>query len=116
MLVVVVVLFLTGGFYISGLLFLATDTSPWFLRHVKASISFELYPGYFRLPYFCHAFRHRLYRKRYGFEWAFFTRRRFLLYAPSPIFLARFCDSDKGRNTLSRIFLCACLHRVVHSG
>ena len=41
---------------------------------------------------------------------------RFLPYAPSPTFLARFCDSDAGRNTPSRILLCACPHRVVPSG
>ena len=29
------------------------------------------------------------YRERYGFEWAFFTHRRFLPYAPSPTFLTQ---------------------------
>ena len=29
------------------------------------------------------------YRERYGFEWAFFTHRRFLPYAPSPTFYLR---------------------------
>ena len=53
---------------------------------------------------------------RYGFEWAFFTRRRFSPYAPSLTFLARFCDSNAGRYTPSRIFLCACPHRAVLSG
>ena len=38
-----VVVFLTGGFYLSGLLFLATSTPPWLLRPVKASTSSELY-------------------------------------------------------------------------
>ena len=57
MLVVVVVVFLTGGFYVSGLLFLATGTPPWLLRPVKAFTSSVLYPGYFRLLYFCQAFR-----------------------------------------------------------
>ena len=66
-------LFLTGGFYVSGLLFLATGTPPWLLRPVKASTSSELYPGYFRLLYFCQAFPSQFYRERYGFEWAFFT-------------------------------------------
>ena len=87
---VVVVVFLTGGFHISGLLFLAADTPPWLLRPVKASTSSELYPDYFRLLYFCQAFLSQFYRERYGFEWAFFTRRRFLPYAPSPTFLVRF--------------------------
>ena len=30
-----------------------------------------------------------IYRERYGFEWAFFTHRRFLPYAPSPTFLTQ---------------------------
>ena len=61
-------LFLTGGFYVSGLLFLATGTPPWLLRPVKASTSSELYPGYFRLLYFCQAFPSQFYRERYSFE------------------------------------------------
>ena len=117
---VVVVVFLTGGFYISGLLFLATGTPPWLLRPVKASTSAQLYPGYFRLFYFCQAFPSQFYRERYGSEWGIFTRRRFLPYAPSATFLARFCDhpccdSDAGRNTPSRIFLWPCHHQVVPS-
>ena len=64
---VVVVVFLTGGFYISGLLFLATGTPPWLLQSVKASTSSELYPGYFLLLYFCQAFPSQFYRERYGF-------------------------------------------------
>ena len=87
---VAVVVFLNGGFYVSGLLFLAIGTPPWLLRPVKASISSELYHGYFRLLYFCQAFSSHFYRERYGFEWAFFTHRRFLPYAPSPTFLAHF--------------------------
>ena len=86
MLVVVVVFYLTGAFYVSGLLFLATGTPPWLLRPVKASTSSELYPGYFWLLYFCQVFSSHFYRERYGFEWAFFTHRRFLPYAPSPTF------------------------------
>ena len=64
---VVVVVFLTGGFYISGLLFLATGTPPWLLQSVNASTSSELYPGYFLLLYFCQAFPSQFYRERYGF-------------------------------------------------
>ena len=52
MVVVVVVFYVTGGFYISRLLFLATGTLPWLLRPVKVSTGSELYPGYFRLLYF----------------------------------------------------------------
>ena len=33
------------------------------------------------------------YHERYGFEWAFFTHRRFLPYAPSPIFWLNLCLS-----------------------
>ena len=40
----------------------------------------------------------------------------FLPHAPSPAFLARFSDSDEGRNTPSRILVCACSPRVVPSG
>ena len=75
MLVVVAVFYLTGGFYVSGLLFLATGTPPWLLMPVKATSSSELYPGYFRFLYFLLGF----YCERYGLEWAFFTHRRFFL-------------------------------------
>ena len=70
-------------FHVSELLF-------WLHRPVNASTSSELYPGYFRLLYFCQAFPSQFYREHYGFEWAFFTHRRFLNYAPSLHFLARF--------------------------
>ena len=112
MLFVPVDVFLTGCFYFSGVLFLATGTPTQLLRPVKASTGSELYPGYFRLLYFFQAFPSHFYRDRYGFEWAFFTQRRFLPYALSPTFLARFCDSDAGRNTPFRILLLACTHRV----
>ena len=115
MLVVVVIVFLSGDFYISQLLFLATGTLPWLFRPVKAPTSSEPYPGYFWLLYFCQAFPSHFYRERYGFDWVFFTCRRFLPYAPSPTFLAHFCDSDAGRNTQSRISFCAYPHRVVSS-
>ena len=101
--------FYTGGFYISGILFLATGTPPWLLRPVKASTSSELYPGYFRLLYFCQVFSSQFYRKRYGFEWAFFIRKRFLPYAP-------FSHFGTFLWLRSRIFLYACPHRVVPSG
>ena len=39
---------------------------------------------------FARLFPTQLYRERYGFEWAFFTHRRFLPYAPSPSFLEQF--------------------------
>ena len=55
------------------------------------------------------------YCKCYSFDWAFFTHRRFLRRTPSP-YVGMFCDSDAGRNTPSRILLCACPHKVVPSG
>ena len=118
MLVVVVVVFLTGGFYVSGLLFHATGTPPWLFRSVKASTSSELYPGYFRLLCFCQAFPSQFYHERYGFERTFFTHRRFFTLQSFPTFLARFVTQmrDAGRNTPSRMLLCACPHRVVPSG
>ena len=115
MLVVVVVFYLTGGFYVSGLLFLAAGTPPWLLRPVKASIISELYPGCFWLLCICQAFPSQFYRERYDFEWAFFTHRRFSPCTPSARF-GTFCDSDVDRNTPSRIFLCSCPHRLVPSG
>ena len=48
--------FLTGGFYVSGLLFLATGTPPRPLRPIKASTVSEPYPGYFRLLSFLPGF------------------------------------------------------------
>ena len=77
-----------GGFYVSSLLFHTTDTPPQLLRTVKVSTSSELYPGYFRLLYFCQDFPSQFYRQRYDFEWTFFTHGRF--YASSPIFLEYF--------------------------
>ena len=56
MLVVVVLPY--WGFFISGLLFYATSTSPWLLRSAKASASSDLCLGYFQLlilPGFCGA-------------------------------------------------------------
>ena len=70
-------------FFIFRLLYHATGTPTWFLRLVKASTSSELYLGYFRLPLLF------IFRERYGFQWAFFTHRRFLPYAPFPTFLTQ---------------------------
>ena len=66
-----------------------------------------LYPGYFRLLYFFQAFLSHFYRERYGFEWVFFTHRRFLPCTSSP-HCGTFCDTDADRNTPFRILLCAC--------
>ena len=104
--------YLTGGFYISGLLFLATGTPPWLSGPWRPPPALSFYPGYFRLLCFYQAFPSQFYHKRHGFEWAFFTRRRFLPYASSPKSLARFVTQMRA----SKIFLCACPHRVVPSG
>ena len=45
----------------------------------------------------------------------FYPQAFFTLFSFSDIF-GTVCDSDVGRNTSSRILLCACLHRVVPSG
>ena len=84
-----------------------SDKPPWLLRALKAYTSSELYPGYFRLLYFCQAFPSHFYRERYSFERAFFTHRCFLPCTPSP-HCRTFGDSDAGRNTPSRTLLCAC--------
>ena len=110
---VVVIFYLTGAFYIYGLLFLAigfSGFSSWLLMLVKTSTSSEIYPGHFWLPYFCQAFLSHFYRKRYGFERAFFVP------CPSSPHFGTFCDSDAGRNTPSRILFCACPHRIAPSG
>ena len=108
--------YLTGGFYISGLLFFATGTPLWLLRPVKASTSSELYPGYFRLLYFCQAYSVTALTRALRF-WvgicypqAFLTLRSFI-----DIF-GTFCNSDAVGTPPSRIFLCACPHRVVPAG
>ena len=47
-----------------------------------------------------------------------FHRECFECFLPTVLFTPHsfVCDSDEGRNTPSRIFLCACPHRVVPSG
>ena len=67
MILVVVVVYLTGGFSVSGLLFLATGAPTWLLSPVRTSTSPELYPGYFRLLYFRQAFPLQFYLERYDF-------------------------------------------------
>ena len=65
---------------ISRLPYHVTDTPPWFLRTVKASTSSDSTPTTFDWLFFF------IYPRRYGFEWAFFTHRCFLPYAPSQHF------------------------------
>ena len=88
---VAVVVFLNGDFYISGLLFLAIGTPPWLLRPVKVSISSELYHGYFQLLYFCQAFSSGFFTASATvFVCAFFTHRCFFTLHSFPTFLVRF--------------------------
>ena len=107
---IIVVVFLTGSFYVSGLLFLATGTPPWLLRPVKASTSSELYPDYFWLPLLFHLPRALRFWVGVFYPQAFFTLRSFTNI------WGTFFDSDEGRNTPSRILLCAYPHKVVPSG
>ena len=104
------------SFYVSRVLIHVTSTPPWLLRPVKASTSSKLYPGYFRLLYFCQAFPSQIYRERYGFEWAFFYPQAFFTLRSLSNIFGTFCDSDVGRNTPSSILLYACSVRVVPSG
>ena len=113
---VVVVVFLTASFYVSGLLFLASGTPPWLLRPVKASTRSELYPGYFQLLYFCQAFTSQFYLERYGFWVGIFYLQEFFTLRSFTNIFGTFCDSGEGRNIPSRILLCAFPHRIVPSG
>ena len=61
---------LPPGFYTHFILS-AQPIAKWF-----TTLSFSTFPG-------------SSYRKRYGFEWAFFTHRYFLRYASSPTFLTQ---------------------------
>ena len=115
-LVVVIVVYLTGGFYVSGLLFLASVTPPWLLRPAKDSTSSELYPAYFRLLYFLPGFFVTFLPRLLRFWVGIFYPQALFAFCSFPTFLARFCDSDMGRNTPSRILLCAFPHIVVLSG
>ena len=64
---------------------------------------------------FARLFRHSFTTSATVLSRRFFAHRVFYL-ALLPHTLARFCDSDVGRNTLSRILLCACPHKVLPSG
>ena len=64
---------------------------------------------------FARLFRHIFTASAMVLSGLFYTHRRFFTLNSFPTFLARFSDSDTGRNTLSRIFICACPHRVVPS-
>ena len=113
MLVVVVVFYVNWAFYVSGLLFHATGTTPWLLRPVKASTSSTLATfGWFT---FARLFRHSFTTSATVLNGHFLHSGVFYLALFHHIF-STFCDSNAGRNTPSRILLCACPHRVVFSG
>ena len=78
MVVVVVVVFLTRGFYISGLLFLATGTPPCLLRSVKASTSLSSTLATFGCFTFARLFRHSFTASATVLSGRFFTHRCFL--------------------------------------
>ena len=104
----------SGGFYVSGLLFHVIGTPPWLLGPVKTSTSSELYSGYFRLLYFWQAFPSHFTASATILSRHFLPAGVFYLTL-LPYIFGTFCDSDAGRNTPSRILLCACPHRVVPS-
>ena len=87
--IAVFVMLLVVYFYVSGLLFHATGTPHWLLRHMKVSASSELYPGYFRLPYFSVTFLSRALRFWVGifYPQAFFFLRSFPTFFPQPAFI-----------------------------
>ena len=58
----------------------------------------------------------RVLRRALRFWAGVFYPQAFFCLELLPHILARFCDSDVGRNTPSRILLCACPHKVVPSG
>ena len=115
-----VVVFLTGVFYVSGLLFLATDTPPSTnTQAVKASTSSEVYPGYFRLLYFLPSFFVTFLPRALRFWVGIFHPQAFFYLALLPqIFWHVFVTQMRAGtlHTGSSYRICACPHRVVHSG
>ena len=110
------VVFLTGGFYVSGLLF------PCHRHSTPASQTREglhwlwVLPWLLSVALFFQAFLPQFYCERYGFEWAFFIHRRFFNLCSFTDIFGTFCNSNVGRNTPPRILLYTCPHRVVSSG
>ena len=98
MLVVVVVVFLTGGFYVSGLLFHATGTPPHLIRPVKASSGSDLYPGCFRLLYFCQAFSVTVLPRALRFWVGIFYPQTFFTLSFFTDIFRTVCESDVDRN------------------
>ena len=111
----IVVVFLTGGFYVSGLLFLATGTPSWLLRSVKASTSSELYPATFGCCTFARLFRHSFTASATVMSEHFLPTGVSYLTLLLHIF-GTFCEYAAGRNSPSTNLLCACAYRVVPSG
>ena len=82
--VVVVVILHLLIFFIHIFFSTSSLTLPWTIaRFLKPILYFQPSPEWFAtLSFFNHSIIFR-YFERYGFEWAFFTHRRFLPYAPS---------------------------------
>ena len=91
MLVVVVVVFPNWRFFCFRTTFLCHRHSNPASQPVKASTGSELYPGYFRLPYFLPGFfRHSFTTSATVLSGHFLPTGFFLPYAPSPKFLEQF--------------------------
>ena len=117
MLVVVVVVFPNWRFLCFRTTFLCHRHSNPASQPVKASTGSELYPGYFRLTYFLPGFfRHSFTTSATVLSGHFFTHRLFFTLRSFTKIFRTVCDSDTGRNTPSRILLCACPHIVVPFG
>ena len=87
MLVILVVVFFTGGFYVSGLLFLTTDTPLWLLRPWRLPTALSSTLATFGCFTFTRLFRH-----------SFTVRRSGVFYlALLPQNFGKFCDSDAAR-------------------
>ena len=87
----------------------------WHSTLASAFTSYELYPGYFWVFYFCQAFPSHFYRERYGWVGIFYPQVFFYLTLHILHIFDTFCYSDEGRNAPSRLLLCVCPQRVVPS-
>ena len=116
MLVAVAVLSSLEVFTFSELLFLATGTPPWLFRHVKASASFDIYPGYFWLLYFCQVFSSQFSARATVLSGPFLPSGVFYLTLLHRHFRHAFVTQKRGRNTPSRIFFYDCPYSYPPSG
>ena len=115
MLAVVVVVLLTGGFYVSRFFSMSSAlhlgfSGPW--RPPTALSSTLATLGCFT---FARLFRHIFPASATILSRHFLATGVFYLKL-LPYIFGTFCDSDAGRNTPSRILLCVCPRRAVPSG